>query len=558
MQNKNKNWWRDAVFYQIYPLSFQDSDGDGIGDIPGIIARLDYLQDLGIGAIWLSPVQRSPMIDNGYDISDYESIDPLFGSLSDFERLIIEAHERDIRIIMDLVINHTSSAHPWFLSSRQDRDNAYADYYIWHDPRDGREPNNWASDLGTSAWTWAPEREQYYLHSFSSHQPDLNWQNPQVKEEIFSMMHRWLARGVDGFRIDMGNFLIKADGLPDAERHDGDSRDYIHGEDLYANQPGIHELYQEIQRDVLAPYGAIAIGEMYFLTPEEMIRYTDPAREEINMVYFYQVMDARGDWTQTKHLLRKWHDQTKNKSTLTLTFSNHDSPRSLSLFGDVKNYSLASSKLIHTFLLTSPVVPFLLQGEEIGMTGTDITDAEGFTDLKMRTLYERRIAAGEDPHRVFTDLAWWNRDHARTPMQWSADLHGGFSTSAPWLPINQNHATVNVTDQEKNPYSLLVFIKSLIQLRKEHLTLIHGDFTSLHPDEWAMWACRRTYGDETIYILYNFSSTTNTIGLHEELKKERDNLTLLLSNYLEPSPLTDNLTFAPWEVQILRKEKSTS
>ncbi len=550
----SNDWWKSAVFYQIYPLSFQDSNGDGIGDISGIISRLPYLSDLGVDALWLSPIQRSPMVDNGYDISDYDQIDPLFGSMYDFERLVTEAHKHNLRIIMDLVINHTSDHHPWFLSSRKDRTNTYADYYIWHDARDGHEPNNWANDFGESAWTWCEHRQQYYLHSFSKNQPDLNWQNPAVEKELTQMMSSWCERGVDGFRIDMGNFFIKADGLPDAPRRSEDARTYIHGEDLYANQRGIHELYQRLHKNVFAPYGVVTIGEMYFLDPVEMMHYTNPEHQEISMVYFYQIMDARGDWTEVKRLMRTWHNQTKDTSPLTLTFSNHDSPRSLPVFGDATHYPLESAKLIHTFLLTAPSVPFLLQGEEIGMTGTDITHADQFTDVKMKALYERRVESGENPHAVFSDLAWWNRDHARTPMQWSAGKNAGFSPATPWLSVNSNYKDINVIKSLTDDDSLLHFIHQLLKLRKKHPTLIHGDFTALHPDDWAMWCARRCDAHGTYYILYNFAGNHSTIGLHRELQDDLDNLELLLGNHSKPSPLQNELTFKPWEVQIFVKK----
>lgn len=544
-------WWKERVFYQIYPLSFYDTTGTGKGDLQGIIAKLPYLKKLGIGAVWISPIYQSPMVDNGYDISDYDAIDPTFGIMADFEQLISYAHALDIKVIMDLVINHTSDAHPWFQESRKGPDNDKSNFYIWHDAVDGHEPNNWAADFGGSAWTWDKTRGQYYLHLFSKHQPDLNWHNPAVKKEIFAMMHRWLERGVDGFRMDMGNVLFKAEGFPDAERHPGDTRTFIHGEHLYANQPGMHELLQEMRKEVLAPYDAVVLGEMYFLSPEEGLKYVGKDRGEIDMLYQYHIMDARGNWPRVIEAVRTWYEAFKGVGWNTIAFSNHDSPRSVSIYGDSIYHYEKSAKLIMTFLLTAPGTPFFLQGEEIGMTNMPITSAEELTDIKMRGVYNERCAQGHNPADVLADLSWWNRDNARTPMQWSAQIHAGFSHVTPWLRVNPNYTVINAEEQMNNPYSIWHYTKTLINLRNTNDALTYGDFTPLYPDNWMMYGFTRTYKDSTFLIFFNFASEENFLDMPTALQDDRAQL--ILSNYAVTKSL-DNERFVlrPWETRIYR------
>ena len=544
-------WWKERVFYQIYPLSFYDTNNDGKGDIQGIITKLPYLKKLGIGAVWISPMYQSPMVDNGYDISDYDAIDPTFGTMEDFEQLLDCAHALDIKVMMDLVINHTSDKHPWFIKSRRGKNNDKSDFYIWHDAVDGKEPNNWAADFGGSAWAWDKRRKQYYLHLFSKHQPDLNWHNPAVKKELFAMMRRWLARGVDGFRMDMGNFLFKAEGFPDAERGDGDTRPFIHGEHLYANQPGIHELLKEMHRDVLAPHNAVVLGEMYFLTPEEGLKYVGYDRKEIHMLYQYHIMDARGDWSRVNESVRTWADAFAGKAWNTITFSNHDSPRSVSIYGDSLYHHDASAKCIMTYLLTAPGTPFFLQGEEIGMTNTTITSPDQLTDVKMRGIYEERLARGENPKEILSDLSWWNRDNARTPMQWNAGLHGGFSNTNPWLDLNPNYKHLNVEDEMRDPHSIWSYVRDLITMRNVTPTLVYGDYTPLYPDNWMMYGFVRSDDTMTLAIFFNFASNENYIDMPDILRGDRGHR--ILGNYRsEDKSTTDRLVLAPWETRIYR------
>ncbi len=542
-------WWKEAIFYQIYPLSFYDSNGDGKGDLPGIIQKLPYLKELGVTALWLSPIYKSPMVDNGYDVSDYDSIDPTFGTMDDFVTFINRAHALGMRVIIDLVVNHTSDQHPWFLESRKSRTNDKSDFYIWHDAVDGHEPNNWASDIGGSAWTWDETRQQYYLHLFSQHQPDLNWRNPRVKEEIFAMMRRWLERGIDGFRADMGNFYIKAEGFPDAPRAPGDTRRYIHPEGLVANQPGIHELWHEIHREVLEPYNAIVFGELYFLTPEEGLHYVGYDRKEMELLYQYHIMDARGRWPEVTEAVRTWAEAFAHKAWNTITFSNHDSPRSVSVYGDAMHYHDASAKLIMTFLLTAPGTPFFLQGEEIGMNNMTVSCADELTDIKMRSIYEQRIASGEDQGAVLADLSQWNRDNARTPMQWSDAEYAGFSSHTPWLHVNPQYTHINVATQQKDKHSIWHYVRRLIMIRKYTPALVYGDFMPLFPDNYIMYGFARSDKDETIVVLFNFASWDNYIAVPDVLRTQRAQL--LLCNVLSPRPITDNtLFFQPWETRV--------
>jgi glycosidase len=338
--------------------------------LKGIIQKLDYLKDLGIGAVWISPIYASPMADNGYDISDYYAIDPMFGNMEDFDRLVREIHKRGMKLMMDLVVNHTSIEHPWFVESRSSRDNPKRDWYIWRDGKDGQEPNNWASHFMNSAWEYDELTGQYYLHFFSKEQADLNWNNQEVKKEIFKMIRFWLERGVDAFRMDMANHLIKADGFPDAPRVNDDGRRYVHGEGLYANQPGMHELIKEMKKEVLDPFGAALFGEMYFLDPKTALEYVAYDKGEFDMTYQYEVVGARGDWRKAKESVRLWYEEFKDKGWNSITFSNHDSPRPIDIFGDSEARE-ASATCIATFLLTAPGTPFFLQGEEIGMTNIE-------------------------------------------------------------------------------------------------------------------------------------------------------------------------------------------
>ncbi len=548
-----KSWWKERVFYQIYPLSFLDTTGNGKGDINGIIKKIPYLNDLGIGAIWICPIYSSPMKDNGYDVSDYNSINPIIGSMHDFKELIKICKINDIKIMMDLVINHTSNKHPWFMESAKSKNNPKSDYYIWRDAKEGKEPNNWAADCGGSAWTWVESRKQYYLHSFSKYQPDLNWRSKEVKKEIFSSIKKWLDMGVNGFRMDMGNFLFKAEGFPDApKKNRWDNRKYIHGEHLYANNPGIHKLLKEFKK-LLVPYDAVAFGEMYFLTPESSLDYVAYDRNEIDLIYEYPIMDARGNWTEVKKQVRLYAEAFKDMAWNTLTFSNHDSPRSVSVFGDSEQFHDKSAKCIMTFLLTAPGTPFFLQGEEIGMTNMKLSGVDELTDIKMKGIYKDRVSRGESSQKVLVDLSFWNRDNARTPMQWSDKKFAGFSWNKPWIKVNSNYIEINIKKQQNNPDSILNYTKNLIKLRKKTRTLIYGDFLPLCPDNWTVYAFSRKLDNEEYVIVFNFASQDNNIIAPEKIQNNKAKL--IFSNYIVKYDVLDILYLKPWETRIYKAKK---
>jgi glycosidase len=547
IKKEKREWWKEAVFYQIYPRSFLDTSGDGNGDLKGVIKKLDYLKDLGIGAIWISPIYASPMADNGYDISDYYAVNPMFGSMEDFELLLDGIHKRGMRLMMDLVVNHTSIEHPWFLESGSSRENPKRDWYIWRDGKNGQEPNNWASHFMSSAWEWDERTKQYYLHLFSKEQADLNWNNPEVKKEIFKMAGFWLSKGVDAFRMDMANYIMKAEGLPDAPRNNRDSRRYIHGEGLYANQAGMHELIRELKNKVLKPYGAVLFGEMYFLDPDTALEYVAYDKKEFDLTYQYEIVGARGDWKKAKESISLWYEKFKNKGWNSITFSNHDSPRPVSVFGDL-NYHKESAECLATFLLTAPGTPFFLQGEEVGMTNVEYPDLSAYSDIEMKMKFKERVDCGEDPYWVFKDLVRWSRDNARTPMQWNGGRNAGFSEGTPWLGINPNYEAINVENNLSNPDSILNYYKKLISARRDHDALVYGDYIPLTPHDWETYAYRRQLGESSFLIILNTSPRQWNMEILKDLKAGYD---LFLSNYVRND--LEESVLRPWEARIYRR-----
>ena len=551
MSNKNiqKEWWKEAVVYQIYPRSFNDTSGDGNGDLRGIIDKLDYIKNLGIDAIWISPIYASPMADNGYDISDYYSINPMFGSMEDFDELIAEIHKRGMKLMMDLVINHTSIEHPWFLESRSSLDNSKRDWYIWREGKDGREPNNWASHFMNSVWELDGKTNQYYFHMFAREQADLNWNNREVKKEIFSMIEFWLKKGVDAFRMDMANYLMKAKDFPDAPKEEGDNRKYIHGEGLYANQPGMHELIREMKENVLAPYGAALFGETYFLNKDTALDYVAYDRKEFDLIYQYEVVGARGNWEEAKRSVRTWHESFKDRGWNSITLSNHDSPRPISLFGDDGEHREESAKCLATFLLTTPGTPFFLQGEELGMTNVLYQDIDCYSDIEMKEKYKERISKGEFPDDVFRDVAKWSRDNARTPMQWDKNINAGFSTGTPWIGVNQNYDYINTEDEEKDKSSVLNFYKKLIKLRHKHPSLVYGDYVPLVPDNWETYAYKRVLDKSVYVIVINTSERTWKMDPLAEINADSK---LLISNYSDSDNSSNGMLLRPWESRVYK------
>ena len=500
-------WWKERVFYQIYPRSFQDSDGDGIGDIPGILSRLDYLKWLGIGAVWLCPVYDSPNADMGYDIRDYEKIMAEFGSMEDFDRLVSELHKRDIKLIMDLVVNHSSDEHAWFVESRKSRDNPCRDYYIWRDGREGKEPNNWASFFTSSAWTYDAQTEQWYLHLFSEKQPDLNWENPRLRGEIYGMMNRWFDRGVDGFRMDVISLLAKAPGLPD-----GKGEGYVFAPEAFAFQPKLHEYLREMRQRCFDGRDCMCVGETTFVNTENANSVLADGRE-LDLLFQFDIMDIDGrdgkwnvipfDLVRLKQIVARWQEAIDWN---TLFWGNHDQPRVVSRFGSTvtEEARVQSAKMLATAMYLLRGTPFLYQGEEIGMTNFPFTQPSQLRDVESINL----LAQAEKDGR--TDWAWngnlrKGRDNARTPMQWDATENAGFTDGAPWIGVNPNYPAVNVEQAMADENSILHFYRRLIALRAGSETLKYGDFHMLLPDDPHVFAYERSLRGERVIVCCNFS-----------------------------------------------------
>lgn len=507
-----KDWIKDLVVYQIYPRSFCDSNGDGIGDLPGILQKLDYLQELGINAIWLSPVYRSPNDDNGYDISGYQEIMEEFGTMDDWDRLRDACKERDIRIIMDLVVNHSSDEHPWFLDSKSSKDSPKSEYYIWRDPVNGHEPNNWASAFGGSAWEFVPERGQYYFHYFSKKQPDLNWACQGLREEIFSMMDWWADKGVDGFRVDAISYLDKPMDFPDSKLPplpDGYSFP-----DCLSGRPGTHDYIREMNRRVYAPRNVLTVGEVSAPTVEELANYVRTEREEFDMAIPFVPPEVEIDtWSPEKLRRDVWESYSimPEDGWWARFFSNHDKPRQVSLYGDDGQYWEVSAKLLAMFLHSLPGTPFVYQGEEIGMTNVKLSSIEDYNDPSTRNLYRQYLLSGMDPGAALARVQLGSRDNARTPMQWDSSENGGFTTGKPWLKVNPNFTEINTEAQRNDPHSILQCYKRLIALRKDHPALSRGDLKFHDTGCGELIALTRSTGDETLLIVHNFSREKHAI-----------------------------------------------
>ncbi|OJV80976.1 MAG: glucohydrolase [Cellulomonas sp. 73-92] len=559
----SRPWWRSAVVYQVYPRSFADSDGDGIGDLRGVVSRLDHLAALGVDAVWLSPVYRSPHADNGYDISDYQDVDPMFGTLADLDELIAEAHRRGIRIVLDLVVNHTSDEHPWFVASRSSADDPKRDWYWWRPARPGAtpgepgaEPTNWSSFFSGPTWTWDEATGEYYLHLFATKQPDLNWENPQVREAVHAMMRWWLDRGIDGFRMDVINFIAKDPDLPDGPVPPGASLGdgFAH----YATRPRVHELLAEMRREVFDGAGRelMTVGEMPGVTREEARLFTDPARGELDMVFQFEHVSL--DQGQTKFdpvplalprlkaNLAAWQEGLGAVGWNSLYWSNHDQPRAVSRFGDDVRWWRESATALATVLHLHRGTPFVYQGEELGMTNAPWPDVDAMRDIEARNFYAEAVACGADRDRTLAGLRNRSRDNARTPMQWDAGPGAGFTDGTPWLPVNPNHVWLNAASQVGVPGSVFEHYRALIALRHDDPVVVDGDFTLLLPDDPAVWAFTRTLaGRPPLLVAANCSG------------EERDVRTLL-AGLAGAELVLGNLEGAvagvlrPWEAQVLR------
>ena len=529
-----KAWWKEAVVYQIYPRSFCDSNGDGIGDLNGITSKLDYLKELGIDVIWLSPVYKSPNDDNGYDISDYEDIMTEFGTMDDFDKMLAAAHERGIKIVMDLVVNHTSDEHPWFVESRSSKDNEKRDYYIWKEGKDGKEPTNWGSAFSGPAWKYDEKTDMYYLHLFSVKQPDLNWENPKVRKEVFDMMTRWCEKGIDGFRMDVISLISKPEGYPDAKVVG------LYGDmNICANGPKVHDYLKEMNEKVLSKFDIMTVGETAGVTLEEAKKYANTDGSELNMVFQFEHMDLDGGekfkWSTKpmplvplKENLSKWQKGLDSVAWNSLYFCNHDQPRIVSRLGDESDaYRELSAKCIATCLHMMQGTPYIYQGEELGMTNTVFNSVDDFRDLESINAYRELVESGlytdED---MFPKIAHKSRDNARTPMQWDASENSGFTTGTPWIAVNPNYKKINVADQLKREDSVFHYYQKLIRLRKENEIIVYGNYELLLPDDENIFAYIRTLDNQKLLVVCNFSKSEQKFDF-----SGYENAKVLISNY---------------------------
>ena len=555
-----KNWWKESVVYQIYPRSFKDSNGDGIGDIPGIIEKLDYLKELGVNVLWISPMLESPQDDNGYDISDYRKIYKEYGTMEDYEKLLEEAHKRGIKILMDLVVNHTSDEHNWFIESRKSKDNPYRDYYIWREPVNGKEPNNWGSAFGGPAWEYDPQTEMYYLHLFSRKQPDLNWENEKVRQEVYDMMNFWCEKGIDGFRMDVISMISKDQSYPDGEMNGGLYGDFgpycVHG-------PRIHEFLQEMNRDVLSRYDVMTVGETSGVTIEEAQKYAGEDRNELNMVFQFEHVEDQGSdhgkWTTEKYdfqefkkVMIKWQEELAGKAWNSLFLGNHDQPRSVSRFGnDSDEYREISAKMLATCIHMMQGTPYVYQGEELGMTNCPFNTLENFRDLESINAFHELTEQGKmTEEEMMAAIGYKGRDNARTPMQWDDSANAGFSgaDATPWIMVNPNYTKINAKDQVSREDSVFKYYQKLIRLRHESDLIVYGTYDLILDDDKDIYAYIRTLGDEKLIVYCNFSENTREVELPEEFTDGK----ILISNYND-AKVSEKITLRPYEAIVIQK-----
>ncbi|KKK37164.1 oligo-1,6-glucosidase [Mesobacillus campisalis] len=553
-----KAWWKESVVYQIYPRSFMDSNGDGIGDLQGIISKLDYLQSLGIDVIWLSPVYKSPNDDNGYDISDYQGIMDEFGTMGDWENLLEEVHNRGMKLIMDLVVNHSSDEHPWFVKARKSKDNPYRDYFIWRPGKDGKEPSNWYSNFGGSAWEYDEGTDEYYLHLFSKKQPDLNWRNPQLREEVYAMMRWWLDKGIDGFRMDVINFISKPETFEDGEPKPG--KKYASGSKIYRNGPHIHDYLQEMNAKTLSKYDVMTVGEMPGVTPELAQMYTAEERKELNMVFQFEHMGLDngpdGKWDlkplnlqDLKQNLTKWQKALEHKGWNSLYFNNHDQPRSVSRFGNDKEYRVESAKMLATLLHMMKGTPYVYQGEELGMTNIRFNSIQEYRDIEIINFYREQKADGVPEEKIMESIYAKGRDNSRTPMQWDASRHAGFTTGEPWIGVNPNYRDINAEQAIADEDSVYHYYRRLIQLRKSYDVIVYGEYDLVDPEHPEIFSYKRTMKGQTLLVICNFYGKENKFEWPNEMNL--NDARLLISNYAEQEgEELQRVSLKPYEARV--------
>ncbi len=564
----HKTWWKESIVYQIYPRSFCDSNGDGIGDLRGIISKLDHLKALGVDVVWLSPIYKSPNDDMGYDISDYRDIMDEFGAMTDFDEMLAGMHQRGIKLMMDLVVNHTSDEHPWFQEARKSRDNPYHDYYIWRDPVDGREPTNWEAAFTGSAWEFNPPTGEYYLHMFSKKQPDLNWENPTVRAEVYDMMHFWFKKGVDGFRMDVINMISKvytADGsLPDAPVvRDG----FLQPGFMYVfNGPRLMEFLREMRREVLSHYDCITVGETPGVTTAQGIEITNEETGALNMLFQFEHMDLDAipnhpfhkwalkplDLRDLKATMSRWQDDLADRGWNSLYLSNHDQPRPVSRFGDDGRYRVESAKMLGTWLHLQQGTPYVYQGEELGMTNVRFASLAEYRDIETLNVY--RVATeqyGMPPEAIMAAIYAKGRDNARTPMQWDAGPNAGFTVGTPWIGVNPNHTEINAAQALADPNSVFHYYRKLIALRKANPVMVYGTYDLLLPDHEQIYAYTRTLDADRLLVICNFSKETPVFKLPADVTCAGHEL--LIGNYaVDPAEDIRRFALRPYEARVYR------
>lgn len=540
LDKTKRGWWKSAVFYQIYPKSFMDANGDGIGDIQGVVQKLDYLEKLGIDGVWLSPVCASPQVDNGYDISDYQAIWPTFGGMEDMEVLIREAKKRGISIIMDLVLNHTSDRHRWFQEALKDRENPYHDYYVWRDGTPDAPPNDMQAVFGGSMWTYVPHLGQYYFHQFAVQQPDLNWENPTVRRELYDMIRFWVDKGVEGFRLDVIDQIAK----------DPDRR-------ITGNGPRLHEFLEELSREAFIEEGLVTVGEAWGADVERAKKYSAPDGRELSMVFQFEhiCLDQKSggekwDWTplplvRLKKCMERWQQGLHGQGWNSLFMNNHDLPRVVSRWGDDGKYRVESAKMLATMLYGLEGTPYIYQGEELGMTNIRLP-IEAYDDIEIKNLYAERMARGYGEEEVMASIYARGRDNARTPMQWSAEEYGGFSRVKPWLPVNPNYREINAQAALADPGSVFHYYRALIALRKRYPVFQDGDFTLLEPEDERLFVYTRTTETEELLVVCNFTGDSAPYRRPAEFARAE----LLASNYAPASG-----ALRPYEAQMFYRRK---
>ncbi len=558
----DRSWWKEAVVYQIYPRSFMDSNGDGVGDLRGITQRLDYLKNLGINVIWLCPIYQSPNDDNGYDISNYFEISEEYGTMVDFEEMLQAIHARGMRLIMDLVVNHTSDEHPWFIESRKSTDNPYRDYYFWRPGKDGREPNNWVSVFGGSAWEYDPHTNEYYLHLFSRKQPDLNWDHPEVRRHVHEIMKFWLEKGIDGFRMDVINMISKVPELPSVLVNSGQI--YGWGGPYVENGPHVHDYLVEMREQVLDHYDTMTVGETGGVTTKQALLYAGSERRELNMVFQFEHSDMDSGqggkwdiipWTldKFKSIMTRWQVELYDRAWNSLYLNNHDQPRSVSRWGNDDQYRVQSAKMLATFLHMQQGTPFVYQGEEIGMTNVKFDSIEDYHDVEIHNLWQERVIDGEeDPESIMKAIHAKGRDNARTPMQWNDDVNAGFTKGQPWIKVNQNYSIINVERELNDEDSIYHYYQRLIRLRKNHPILVYGKYELITATSPEIYAYTRTLDEEKWIVINNFFAGTPKFIIPEEFLLGQTELVIANYDVMEESGQLQEITLRPYETRVYR------